>query len=137
MAIATSSSRADGLCSGGAHPYNPVCPPPLGLVYPYEHRPAADQKDASAIIETSVPFQLLFLNNSFHYIHHRFPGLPWYYIRGLYESNRSEVLQENGDFVFKGYRDLFKKYALRPKDSPVFPEGYEPPTVASSSPLIA
>src|SRR5262249_33713972 len=81
----------------------------------YEHKPAANQKEASAIVETSIPFQILFLNNSFHYVHHRLPNLPWYYIRGVYEKNRDEVLRENGDFVFKGYRDLFKKYALKPK----------------------
>lgn len=99
----------------------------------YEHRPAADQKEASAIVEAGLPFQLLFLNNSFHYVHHRFPSLPWYYIRGLYERNKSTVLKENGEFVFKGYSDIIKKYALKPKDSPVFPEAYEPVTVASGS----
>lgn len=103
----------------------------------YEHRPSAEQKEASAIVEASIPFQLLYLNNSFHYVHHRFPNLPWYYIRGLYERNRGAILKENGEFVFNGYRDLFGKYALKPKDSPVYPERYEPVTVASGSPSNA
>lgn len=86
-----------------------------------EHRPASDQDARCAIVEAGPLMQLLFLNNSYHLIHHDRPGLPWYEIPKVYR-NDLEIWRRRSGYVFRGgYLEVFRRFGLRPKDSPVHP----------------
>ena len=87
-----------------------------------EHRPAADQDRRCAIVEAGPLMQLLFLNNSYHLVHHDRPDLPWYEIPAVYRADR-KVWRRRSGYVFSSYWDVFRRYALRYKDTPVHPEG--------------
>jgi fatty acid desaturase len=84
-----------------------------------EHRPEDDQNKACAIVEAGPLLSLLFLNNNYHALHHRRPDLPWYELSIRYGHARDATLESNGRFLFKGYTEIVRRYALRPKDSPV------------------
>lgn len=87
----------------------------------FEHRVADNGDHRSVIVETGLFFRLLFLNNNYHYLHHKFPDAPWYHLSHMYERDRDAVLQENDGFLVKGYRTWFMNYFLTPVDSPVHP----------------
>lgn len=86
-----------------------------------EHRPDGERRKRSAILEAEWPLALLFLNNNLHAIHHDEPNLPWYRIPARYRQRRSQVLEENGGYFFRGYREVFARFLLRPKDAPFHP----------------
>ena len=86
-----------------------------------EHRPGQNQVERTAIVEGSWITRLLFLNNNFHVIHHARPKLAWYKIPPLYRRARSVIARRNGGYVFSGYLEIARKYALSPKDSPLYP----------------
>lgn len=86
-----------------------------------EHRAADDPKHRSAIVETCLPMRLLFLNNSYHVIHHNNPRLPWYKIDKLYYADRDRYLKENDGFLFRGYKEIFAKYLFKPVINPTLP----------------
>ena len=44
----------------------------------YEHRVANDPNHRSVIMKASLPMRLLFLNNSYHLVHHENPRMSWY-----------------------------------------------------------
>ncbi len=85
-----------------------------------EHGPAADRETRTATVEASLLWRLLFLGNNFHALHHRRPALPWYRLAQVYRGQRRERA-DRGGIVFFGYSDLFRRYILRPKDSPLHP----------------
>lgn len=94
----------------------------LALLRSYlEHRPAPNEDERTAIVENSPFFSLLFLNNNYHVVHHDHPGMPWYQIPAFFKANRDEILEKNGGYLFQGYRDVFKRYLLTPKDMPIYP----------------
>jgi fatty acid desaturase len=102
----------------------------LGLLRAFtEHRAAADSQERTAAVESNVIFGLLYLYNNLHVAHHLKPTMPWYDIPRFYRENRRELLAGNGNFVFKGYAQLARRYLLVPVFSPVFPElpGSSPP----------
>ena len=82
-----------------------------------EHRPAGRQGARTATVEASLFWRLLFLGNNYHVLHHRRPALPWYRLIQTYRRQR----RGRGETVFDGYSDLFRRYILRPKDSPLHP----------------
>lgn len=86
-----------------------------------EHRPDGVKKERSAILEAEWPLALLFLNNNLHAIHHDEPNLPWYRIPQRYRERREQVLAENGRYFFRGYREVFARFLLKPKDAPFHP----------------
>lgn len=86
-----------------------------------EHRPAENQDARTAIIEGGPLMQLLFLNNCFHLVHHDQPDLPWYKIPSVYRRDRDSWIARTGGHWFPGYWTVFKRFAVRPKDTPVFP----------------
>lgn len=86
-----------------------------------EHRPAPDNKRATAIVETNPVLALLFLNNNLHSVHHADPGLPWYRIPAAYRRHQATILAENGGYRIDGYRSLAKRFWLVPRDRPVWP----------------
>ncbi len=94
----------------------------LALLRSYaEHRPAEKIAHRIVINEAEWPFALLFLNNNLHAVHHREPGLAWYNIPGRYLASRDEFLTDNGGFLQAGYRELARRFLVRPKDAPIHP----------------
>lgn len=86
-----------------------------------EHRPHLGHAKRTAIVEAGPLLSLLFLNNNLHAVHHSEPALPWYRLAAAYRARRAEVLEENGGFLFAGYRDIAQRFLFRAKDHPVHP----------------
>ena len=103
----------------------------LGVGYPalglamlrsfYEHRPAADPAHRVVINEAGLFWRLLYLDNTFHAVHHEEPQLPWYQLHARYRADRQGVLERNGGFRVGGFAALLRRYAVTPVDSPVHP----------------
>ncbi len=87
----------------------------------YEHRPAIEPAHRIVINEAALPWRLLYLNNNYHAVHHDYPALAWYRIPRVYVADREGFLQRNGGFYTPGYGHLFRRYALKPIDSPIHP----------------
>lgn len=95
----------------------------------YEHRPAPEQAQRTAIVEAGPLMTLLYLGNNLHALHHERPDIPWYDLPRTYRAERERVLEENdgflfagyGDFLFAGYGDIARKFLWRAKDSPIHP----------------
>lgn len=86
-----------------------------------EHRPAACNAHRTAVVEGDWLTSLLFLNNNLHVVHHLWPDIPWYRLRGVYSREKAKVLAHNGGHVYAGYLELARRYFLQPKDLPVHP----------------
>lgn len=80
-----------------------------------EHQAHPEIPQRTAIIETSPPLSLLFLNNNLHYLHHKRPRVPWYELPKLYRAERERLRRENGGYTFEGYRELARRHLLRPR----------------------
>lgn len=94
----------------------------LALIRSFAEHRARDHVDQrTAIVEKSPILGLLFLNNNLHVVHHRWPGLPWYKIKGVYAAHRDEVLKSNGGLVYNGYLDVFRRYFLSRNDDLLHP----------------
>ena len=87
----------------------------------YEHRPAADPAQRTAVVEAGPLMTLLYLGNNFHALHHERPGIPWYELPRTYRAERDRVLAGNGGFLFAGYGDIVRRFLWREKDSPLHP----------------
>ena len=87
----------------------------------YEHRPAADQAQRTAIVEAGPLMTLLYLGNNLHALHHERPGMPWYDLPRVYRAQRQRLLAGNGGFLFPGYGKIAQRFLLREKDSPLHP----------------
>lgn len=86
-----------------------------------EHRAAVDSQQRTASVESNAVFGILYLYNNLHVAHHLKPAMPWYEIPRFYRENRTELLQSNGQFVYRGYGYLAKRYFFAPVFSPVHP----------------
>jgi fatty acid desaturase len=94
----------------------------LGLLRAFtEHRAAEDSQQRTAAVESNVVFGMLFLYNNLHVVHHLKPTMPWYEIPRYYRQNRTSLLLGNGDFVYRGYAQLARRYLLTPVFSPIHP----------------
>jgi fatty acid desaturase len=94
----------------------------LGLLRAFhEHRAAEDSQQRTAAVESNVVFGLLYLYNNLHVVHHLKPTMPWHEIPRYYRENRGELLKMNGDFVYRGYGVLTRKFWLTPVFNPVHP----------------
>ena len=83
-----------------------------------EHRADEEPGHRVAVVEAAPVFGLLFLNNNLHAVHHRRPGLAWYRLPQAYRGERDAVLADNGGLVYRGYAEVFKRYAFRPCSKP-------------------
>jgi len=86
-----------------------------------EHRAAEDSQERTASVESNALFGLLYLYNNLHVAHHLKPTMAWYDIPRFYRANRGELLKLNGNFVFRGYGQLARRYLFVPVFSPVHP----------------
>lgn len=83
-----------------------------------EHRPASNQVECSAIVESGPIGSLLFLNNNLHLVHHSDPSLPWFEIPTAFNARREELIARSGDFHFTGYLQIFLRYGVVPLGTP-------------------
>ncbi len=81
-----------------------------------EHRASEAVPTRTAVIEASPVFQLLFLNNNLHAPHHERPSLAWYRLPEYFRVNRSRILEENGGYAYRGYREVFRRFFLRRRE---------------------
>lgn len=86
-----------------------------------EHRAAAQVEQRTAAIEAGLLFSLLYLYNNLHVLHHAEPGTPWYRLPARWRQRRAELLQQNGNYRFQGYSDIFRRYGVRAKENPAYP----------------
>jgi fatty acid desaturase len=86
-----------------------------------EHRAAEDSQERPASVESNNLFGLLYLYNNLHVAHHLKPTMSWYDIPSFYRTNRDELLNLNGHFVYAGYGQLARRYFFVPVFSPVHP----------------
>jgi fatty acid desaturase len=86
-----------------------------------EHKAAHTPYERTALVEAGRFFALLFLNNNLHYAHHARPDLPWHALPAYYRAHRDRLLAENGGLLYRGYREIARRFLLRPVDTPAHP----------------
>lgn len=86
-----------------------------------EHRAAEDVGHRTAVVESGPFFAFLFLNNNLHVVHHAEPGIAWYALPAVYRRHRDRLLAANGGYLFRGYREIFRRFLLCRRGSPVHP----------------
>lgn len=91
-----------------------------------EHKAADHPDERCAIIESNWFWQLLFLNNNFHAIHHEHPHLPWYKIPGKYAALKASLRTEGRVYFIDGYADIIRNYFLTPWDKLVRKQDLKP-----------
>ncbi|MEM7022771.1 MAG: fatty acid desaturase [Pseudomonadota bacterium] len=86
-----------------------------------EHRAHERSAARSVIIEDRGPLALLFLNNNFHAVHHRYPKVAWYHLPALYSSRREEFLRRNDGYCYRSYREVIARHLFWAKDPVAHP----------------
>lgn len=81
-----------------------------------EHQAREQAPERSIINEDRGLLAFLFLNNSLHFVHHRFPTVAWYLLPALYRGDRERFLAANGGYVARNYTEVFRRYGLKPKE---------------------
>jgi fatty acid desaturase len=89
----------------------------------YEHRYDAEPLGRCVLVEKSLFFQLLFLNNNFHAVHHDKPGMPWYQLDEYYRARKDYYQQASAHYVVESYGKLMWNYLFTPVFYPVHPMG--------------
>lgn len=84
-----------------------------------EHRAVAAPGSRSAIVRSGRCFGTLFLFNNLHHAHHAAPGVAWYQLPQLVDELGSESQAAAGAGCYRGYAELFRRYAVRPISSPI------------------
>ena len=87
----------------------------------FEHRALLPAQQHSVIVEAGWFFRLLFLNNNYHFVHHKNPTAPWYQLGALYRNQREAFLRKNRHFLYRGYHHWLLKHLLKSIDSPLHP----------------
>lgn len=81
----------------------------------------SERPDGRTVIVERSPFALLFLNNNLHLVHHKSPNVAWYRLPRLFRERRDQWIAMNGGYVFRGYFDMLRRYALSAKEPVVHP----------------
>ena len=84
----------------------------------YEHRVAHNPNHRSIIMKASLPMRLLFLNNSYHLVHHENPRMSWYRLPKEYRDRLDYYNDLNGNFIESGYMKWFTTYLFKPATHP-------------------
>lgn len=96
-----------------------VALPGAALIYVrtyIEHRAAEAPGHRSAVVEASLFWRLLFLNNNYHAVHHALPAVAWHRLPALWRARRAEVLAGNGGYRVPGYGAVFRRFLLRARE---------------------
>jgi fatty acid desaturase len=130
VAVAVIAAWIVGVCGMSLLAYALACALPgtsLMLIRSFcEHRAERDVARRTAIVEGHGPLALLFLFNSLHAVHHAHPQIAWYRLPGWFHANRARLLEANGGLLYHGYGDVFRRFLLRPHDTPLHPFGRAP-----------
>lgn len=86
-----------------------------------EHRAENIVERRTAIVEKSWILGPLFLFNNLHVAHHMRHTMPWYALPRWYRANRAALIERNGGLVYDSYRDVIRRYFLRPHDQTLHP----------------
>ncbi|MBU2982926.1 fatty acid desaturase [Lentibacter algarum] len=86
-----------------------------------EHRADERTSGRTVIVEDRGLLALLFLNNNYHVVHHERPGVPWYQLPSAFRAEREGVMQRNGGYYYRSYREVFARHFLRRKDPVAHP----------------
>jgi fatty acid desaturase len=86
-----------------------------------EHRAESVIERRTAIVEKSWILGPLFLFNNLHVAHHMRHTMPWYALPRWYHANRAALIERNGGLVYDSYRDVVRRYLLRPHDQSLHP----------------
>jgi fatty acid desaturase len=81
-----------------------------------EHRAHERPRGRSVVIERQGFLSFLFLNNSYHAVHHCKPTLAWYRLPAQFRQNRDEYLKRNEGYTYRSYAEVFRRHFLRAKD---------------------
>ncbi len=90
-----------------------------------EHRAADRPRDRTAVVERAGLLGLLFLNNNLHVLHHERPHVAWYALPAEWRRARAGVLESWRGPLYRGYRDVARRYALTPHHPGPHPAGGE------------
>ncbi len=86
-----------------------------------EHRAAENAGERTAIVEAHWFWRLLFLNNNFHWVHHRYPAVAWYAIPERWRAERDEVLLRNQGYLLPGYAAVAWRWLFRSREPVIHP----------------
>lgn len=86
-----------------------------------EHRAAESALERTGIVDAHWFWRLLFLNNNFHWVHHRYPTVAWYLIPRRWQADRTEILTRNGGYLIPGYAAVAWRWLLRSREPVVHP----------------
>ncbi len=86
-----------------------------------EHRAAARPEDRTAVVERAGLLGLLYLNNNLHLLHHECPSIPWFALPSRWRQARADMLGERRGPVYRGYREVAARFALRPQHAGPYP----------------
>lgn len=97
--------------------------PPLGMLRTFiEHRYGTLPMERVAIVQSNTLMGVLFLYNNIHLVHHQSPTLPWYRIPARFRAGRDQLLATNGNFYFRGYVEIARRFLFKPVFDPVHPK---------------
>ena len=94
----------------------------LALVRSYcEHQAAEVVDHRTILVECSLFWSLLFLNNNLHVAHHERPSLAWYKLPAYYQAERDMLLARNNGYRMS-YAQIFWRYFFRAKEPLSYPD---------------
>jgi fatty acid desaturase len=94
----------------------------LALVRSYcEHQAAEDVGHRTIIVECSLFWSFLFLNNNLHVPHHERPGIAWYKLPAYYRSEREQLIRQNNGYLMS-YAEIFRRYFFAAKEPIPYPD---------------
>jgi fatty acid desaturase len=94
----------------------------LAMVRSYcEHQAAEVVDHRTILVECSLFWSLLFLNNNLHVAHHERPSLAWYKLPAYYAEEREALLARNNSYRMS-YAQMFWRYFFRAKEPLAYPD---------------
>jgi fatty acid desaturase len=94
----------------------------LAMVRSYcEHQAAEAVDHRTILVECSLFWSLLFLNNNLHVAHHERPSLAWYKLPAYYAEERDALLTRNNSYRMS-YAQMFWRYFFRAKEPLSYPD---------------
>jgi fatty acid desaturase len=93
----------------------------LALVRSYcEHQASEHISHRTIIVECSLFWSFLFLNNNLHVPHHERPALAWYKLPAYYRQERDVMISQNNGYVMS-YAEIFRRYFFSAKEPIAYP----------------
>jgi fatty acid desaturase len=93
-----------------------------------EHLPVPAPATRCAMVRSNPVMSLLFMNVNHHYTHHTMPGVAWYRLPQWSRDLDAEAIAAAGAGNYRGYWQIFCRYAVRPFGRPLHPEAEATPS---------